>query len=105
MTRAITWSRPTDSREGWYTQHCCPACGQVNDTGELCPNETTCKLCGAVQCSKASARCRMCGWGLLNGYYQSDGPCDYKGCEAERVAYGKGQKRYVCQKHFERQAK
>lgn len=97
--RLRSWTRPTHSRK-WYRDNCCPACGRVNNTGEFCERKHICKLCGAIQCGGVSGKCKLCLHGLLEGFYGHSGPCNYKGCDEERVARGIRGKRGVCRKHL-----
>lgn len=41
----------------WYIEHCCPACGRVNDHGNCCVNSwvETCGVCGLVSCAGSLA--------------------------------------------------
>lgn len=95
--------RPHPTAQDWYDNNTCPACGRVNNTGKLCQNVTRCKLCGAVQCQNPGGTCKLCGVGLLAGYYTHDDPCDYAGCDNEGVARGKRGKKRVCWKHARHQ--
>jgi len=92
--------RMTRNRSKWYQENTCPACGRVNNTGKLCERVRTCKVCGIVQCSGTSGRCRFCGRGLLDGLAGHDRPCDYALCESEGVARGTNGKRRVCLHHL-----
>lgn len=92
--------RMTRNRSRWYQENTCPACGHVNNTGELCEVTRTCKLCGIIQCSGTSCRCAFCHHGLLDGLFGHDKPCDYAGCDREGVASGHKGKRHVCRHHL-----
>lgn len=97
--RLRSWAGPTHSNK-WYRDNCCPACGLVNNTGEMCKRVHICKLCGASQCASVLGNCKLCLYGLLEGFSGHSGPCDYKGCDEERVARGQRGKKHVCRKHF-----
>ena len=77
----------------------CPYCSSVTcDTLKV----AICRGCSTVQCFQnglGRGCCAVCSYGILPGWFGSDGTCSYKGCvQHGDFAYVRG-KRYVCKLH------